>query len=270
MSAAFDNLAFYHFVPIDDPEQTRDHVEALARKHDLLGTVILAHEGINGMLAGHPDACTAFEAELREDERLTDIWIKHSRSEACAFTRLKVKVKAEIVTMRQGTVPDQPAPELAPETFRDWLRNGEDMVVIDTRNDFEFRFGTFRGSVNPDTTAFHEFPDFIEARKDALKDQKVVMFCTGGIRCAKATRWMSTLGLGEVYQLEGGVLNYFESIEDAEKDWDGELFVFDERVGLNTNLEPTDAGLCDTCGKPHSGGVGALCDHVDTTSSQAS
>lgn len=263
MSQGFENLAFYRFVPIEDCEAARGWLEQIAEEAELRGTLIVASEGINAMLSGKPEQCRRFESRLRNDERFEDIWIKRSNSQALPFGRLDVKVKEEIVTMRaEYEGAEQTAEHLAPETFRNWLRGGEDMVVIDTRNDFEFRMGSFKGALNPDTTAFHEFPDYVRERAEELASKKVVMFCTGGIRCEKATSWMKSVGLENVYQLEGGVLNYFEKVEDADEDWEGELFVFDQRVGVNTRLEETDARLCPECGRPFSSGVGALCDHV--------
>ncbi len=264
MSERIENLAFYRFVPIESPAETRDWLEKISEARDLRGTIIVAEEGLNAMLAGGPHDCAAFESEMRKDPRFSDVWIKRSWSSHMPFGRLDVKVKPEIVTMRAGyRGANDTGTHLAPETFREWLRQGEDMVVVDTRNDFEFQMGTFRGALNPETTAFHEFPEYVEQHADELGDKKVVMFCTGGIRCEKATSWMKRHGI-DAFQLEGGVLNYFEKIEDAELDWDGELFVFDQRVGVNTRLEETDARLCTECGRPYSSSVGTLCEHVDS------
>lgn len=246
------NLAFYKFVPLDDPQTLRDRLEELCDGLELRGTILLADEGINGMLAGAPQACARFEEAVGEFDELGELWFKRSESREVPFGKLVVKVKPEIVTMRVDGVDacSTTGEHLPPETFRDWLRGGQDMVVIDTRNDYEYRLGTFKGAINPDTGAFHEFPDFVGAHKDELRERKVVMFCTGGIRCEKATSWMLDEGFGEVYQLEGGVLNYFERIADADQDWDGELFVFDGRVAVDTELAETDAALCAECGAP--------------------
>lgn len=244
------NLAFYRFVPIDAPEPLRDRLYDVAADHELKGTVLLANEGINGMLAGTEAGAEGFMAWL--GARFHGIEAKRSRSTEVPFGRLVVKLKPEIVTMRVAgvDVADATAPHLPPERLRDWLRAGEDMVLIDTRNDYECQLGTFEGAINPRTEAFHEFPDYVRARRDALKGRKVVMFCTGGIRCEKATSWMLSEGFEDVYQLEGGILNYFERIEDAERDWRGECFVFDGRVAVDTDLEETDTLLCVECGSP--------------------
>ena len=246
------NLAFYRFVELDGLEALRDEIHKSALTHGLRGTVLLADEGINGMLAGSPDAAEQFAAWLAQKPPFEDLEFKRSRSSQMPFGKLVVKIKPEIVTMRVDGVDavSKTAPHLPPERFREWLRGDEDMVVIDTRNDYEYQLGTFRGAMNPDTEAFNEFPDYVRNRRDELADKKVVMFCTGGIRCEKATSWMLDEGFDEVYQLEGGILNYFEEVPDAERDWQGECFVFDGRVAVDTRLEATDTELCSECGSP--------------------
>lgn len=246
------NLAFYRFVELGDLDELRDDIEQVARDCELRGTILLAEEGINGMLAGPSEACERFVAWLTQKPAFEGLEFKRSRSREVPFGKLVVKIKPEIVTMRVDGVDavGKTAPHLPPERFRDWLRAHEDMVVIDTRNDYEYALGTFRGAVNPDTDAFKEFPDYVRQKKDELADKKVVMFCTGGIRCEKATSWMLDEGLDEVYQLEGGILNYFEQVDDADQDWDGECFVFDGRVAVDTRLEETPTELCSECGAP--------------------
>ena len=169
------------------------------------------------------------------------------------FDRLVLKKKPEIVTMRRGrtNAATSTATKVSPTTFRDWIRNEEDMLVIDTRNRFECELGTFRGAVDPQTAAFHEFPAYVETHREELRSKKVVMFCTGGIRCEKATSWMhDILPDGEIFQLDGGILKYFEDVGDAHLDWKGELFVFDQRVAVDTRLQPTSTRLCCGCGVP--------------------
>ncbi len=256
------NLAFYKFVAVEDPQGLRDGLEELCLALELRGTILVAAEGINGMLAGSEEACARFENAVSYIDAIGELRFKRSHSREVPFAKLVVKVKPEIVTMRVDGVDacQRTAEHLAPETFRDWLRGGEDMVVIDTRNDYEYRLGTFKGAINPHTDAFHEFPAFVGEHKDELAERKVVMFCTGGIRCEKATSWMLAEGFGEVYQLDGGVLNYFERVADADRDWQGELFVFDERVAVDTELCETDSVLCSECGAPIKGGVEPTCD----------
>jgi UPF0176 protein len=246
------NMAFYRFVELDGLDALREEIQESALAHGLRGTVLLAEEGINGMLAGLPRAVDQFAEWLSAKPPFEGIEFKRSRSKDVPFGKLVVKIKPEIVTMRVDGVDavSRTAPHLPPEQFREWLRANEDMVVIDTRNDYEYQLGTFRGAVNPDTEAFNEFPDYVRRRRDELEDKKVVMFCTGGIRCEKATSWMLEEGFDKVYQLEGGILNYFEQVPDADRDWEGECFVFDGRVAVNTRLAETDAQLCPDCGSP--------------------
>lgn len=251
-SSPIHNLAFYKFVPIDDPDTFAEQVRTRAETDGLRGTVLIADEGLNAMLAGPAPGATAFTRWLKSDGRFSELPVKVSTSDRIPFGKLVVKVKPEIVTMRTGGVDAtrKTAPHLPPEQLRDWLRGGERIRLIDTRNDYEYRLGTFRGAIDPKTSAFHEFPEWVEQNRDELADEKVVMFCTGGIRCEKATSWMLDQGFDEVYQLEGGVLNYFEQVEDADRDWEGELFVFDDRVAVDTRGRETDATLCAECGAP--------------------
>ncbi|MEZ4459468.1 MAG: rhodanese-like domain-containing protein [bacterium] len=253
------NLAFYRFSAVSDPDAYANELQSLCEAHGIRGSVILAHEGINGMLAGTEEAVAAFCERLDAMPEFTGTQIKRSYTEVIPFKRLQVKVKPEIVTLRAGEVPiEKTAPHLAPEDFRAAL-DEPNTVVIDTRNDFEFRVGTFRGAINPGTTAFHEFVDYLETHRGELENSKILMFCTGGIRCEKATAWMIDHGFEDVYQLDGGVLNYFERIPDADKDWSGELFVFDERITVKTDLTPSTADRCVTCGAPVLASGEALC-----------
>jgi UPF0176 protein len=246
------NLAFYRFVAIDDPEQFAAKVRQNARENGLRGTVLLAPEGLNAMLAGPDEGSEAFVSWLEGDDRFAGLEVKRSYSDRIPFGKLVVKVKPEIVTMRTEGVKatQRTAPHLPPEQLRDWLRRGERIRLIDTRNDYEYRLGTFKGAIDPKTTAFHEFPQWVDEHRDELESEKVVMFCTGGIRCEKATSWMLDQGFDNVWQLEGGVLNYFQRIADAHEDWEGELFVFDDRVAVDTSGRETDATLCTQCGAP--------------------
>lgn len=255
------NLAFYKFVPIDEPAALVAAVERACADRDLLGKVVVAAEGLNAMLAGAPADCDSFVEWLHADSRFADVHVKRSESDDVPFGKLVVREKPEIVTMRVDAVDavTRTAPHLPPEQFRDWLRAGVPMRVIDVRNDYEVAIGTFRGALDPETAYFNEFPDWVEAHRDDLTDQRVVMFCTGGIRCEKATAWMLDQGFDDVWQLQGGVLNYFETIPDADRDWDGELFVFDERVAVDTSLRETATELCSRCGDPVVGGDDTQC-----------
>ncbi len=207
-----------------------------------MGTFLIAEEGINAMLAGSPEATQTFVNWLLLDPRFADLQIKESHSSSVPFQKLQVKVKPEIVTLRTGEVDvSLTAPALSPEEWKQVLNSGEDLFLIDTRNSFEYEVGTFKGARDPKTVAFHEFPQYVEQHREEMEGRKILMFCTGGIRCEKATAWMHQQGFENVYQLEGGVLNYFERIADAHEDWHGQLFVFDERIVVNTRLEATKA-----------------------------
>lgn len=242
------NLAFYKFCELAPIHALKKEIEGLCDAHEIRGSIILGYEGINGMLAGEEENAEAFLASFRElRPGLSDVRFKRSWSKEIPFQRMIIKVKPEIVTMRVDDVDPiaRTGTHLPPEQLRDWIREGEEMVLIDVRNHFEYKLGTFKGALDPDTTAFHEFPEVVRSHDKEWKEKKVVMFCTGGIRCEKATSWMLDEGFENIYQLDGGVLGYFEKIPDAEKDWEGELFVFDERVTLDTKLEETSTTLED-------------------------
>lgn len=240
------NAAFYMFTDMSPLHDLTSRLETLPGAEHVRGSLILSYEGINGMLASTPEHLEAFlEGLIALRPALTQMPIKRSYSETIPFQKLLIKTKPEIVTMRVDDVDavQKTGDHLPPEQLRDWIRENREMVFIDVRNDFECQLGTFKGAINPLTSAFHEFPDYVRQHKDAWEGKDVVMFCTGGIRCEKATSWMLDEGFERVYQLEGGVLNYFEKIQDAERDWDGELFVFDERVTLTTDLRASGMTL---------------------------
>ena len=240
--------AFYRFVALADPVAAADVVRALAR--DLTGSIVVATEGINGTVAGAVDAVAGFEAALQRDDvldgRLRGMPFKHSACTTAPFGRLKVGVKPEIVALGlPGTPETQDAPDerdashLSPIAWREMLAR-DDVVLLDNRNHFEVRLGRFRGALDPQVHNFRDFVAYVQAHASAWRAarQPVAMYCTGGIRCDKTAPWLRSLGL-EVWQLEGGVLNYFQQMPDAERDWQGECFVFDKRVALDTALRET-------------------------------
>ena len=235
--------AFYRFAPLADPPAAADVLRALAR--DLTGSIVVAGEGINGTVAGTPGAVAAFETALQDafDGALRGIVFKRSACTTAPFGRLKVNVKPEIVAL--GLPDDLPAPDerdashLSPAAWRELLARG-DAVLLDNRNHFEVRLGRFRGAVDPQVHNFRDFVAWVQARAPAWREAKqpVAMYCTGGIRCDKTAPWLRSLGL-DVFQLEGGVLNFFQQMPDADRDWQGECFVFDNRVALDTALNQT-------------------------------
>ena len=244
-SAALLHSAFYRFAPLADPVAAADALRALAR--DLKGSIVVAAEGVNGTVAGTPEAVADFEAALQRpdmlDGALRGMPFKHSACVTEPFGRLKVSVKPEIVAL--GLPDALPAPDkhdashLSPQAWRDLLAR-DDVVVLDNRNHFEFRLGHFGGAVDPQVHNFRDFVAFVQANAPAWREagRPVAMYCTGGIRCDKTAPWLRSLGL-DVRQLDGGILNYFRQVPDADRDWQGECFVFDNRVALDTSLRET-------------------------------
>ncbi len=246
----FLNISTYRFVPLPAGElpTLRQRLHDQAQAAGLKGTVLLATEGINLFLAGAADAVRAWLHHLRADARFAGLEAKESWSGAPPFRRLKVKVKPEIIRMDHPAV--QPAagraPALAPETLARWLAQGHDddgrpVVTLDTRNAFEVDAGTFEGAVDWRLSRFGEFPAALAAHGDALAGKTVVTFCTGGIRCEKAALLMHEHGHRHTWQLEGGILKYFEATQGRAPGWRGECFVFDERVALDAVLAPAAA-----------------------------
>jgi UPF0176 protein len=233
--------AFYRFVPLADPAATADRLRVLAGT--LTGSIVVAHEGINGSVAGPRDAVIAFESALREDDAWHGMPFRHSACATAPFGRLKVSVRPEIVALGLPTAPEAPdahdPSHLSPAAWRELLGR-DDVVLLDNRNHFEVRLGRFRGAVDPGVHNFRDFVAYVQAHASAWRDARrpVAMYCTGGIRCDKTAPWLRGLGL-DVLQLEGGILNYFRQMPDAARDWQGECFVFDNRVALDTGLRET-------------------------------
>ena len=243
------NIAAYHFVAIDDPETLAVRLRGWAEAGALVGTVLVAGEGINLFLAG-ADACIdGFLGRLRADPRFVGLDVKYSRSAAQPFARLKVKVKPEIIRFRRdGASPLRGrAPAVAPAMLSRWIAQGHDetgrrLVLLDTRNREEVGYGTFAGALALPIDNFTELPEALAPHREALADATVVSFCTGGIRCEKAALWMQAEGMDNVLQLDGGILGYFE--QAGGQGFDGRCFVFDARIALDPALRPlVDAGM---------------------------
>lgn len=237
--AAFRNISAYKFAPLDDLPALRGRLQAAADAAGLRGTILLSTEGINLFIAGEPERVASFVALLREIPGLADLWAKESESASAPFGRMRVKIKREIIAFGvPGIDPARsPSPRLSPRTLKDWLDAGKAVTLLDTRNAYEVERGTFRGARPAGIARFREFPAAVARLPDALKHQPVVTFCTGGIRCEKAAPYLERAGFREVYQLEGGILNYFAECGGAH--FEGECFVFDERAGLDANLRAT-------------------------------
>ena len=243
--------AFYKFVSIDDAPELREKLVELSTRLAIKGTILLAEEGINATVSGDGSAIALLLAELRRDARFGDLAVKFSYSSAPPFHRLKVKIKREIVTFG---VPEA-KPSIATGTYvepEDWnaLISDPGVLIIDTRNAYEFEVGTFEGAQNPGTRAFREFPDYVAAALADDRERKIAMFCTGGIRCEKASAFLLREGFTRVYQLNGGILNYLERIAPGHSMWRGECFVFDARVALGHGVVPGHFTLCARCGHP--------------------
>ena len=239
--------AFYQFAALPDFRELREPLRALAASLGIKGSVLLAHEGINGTVVGHDEAIDTLVNELRHgalfNGRLDNLELKFSTAELMPFQRLKVRLKKEIVTLGDSAVDPtrQVGTYVEPE---DWnaVISAPDTLVIDTRNAFEVAMGTFEGAVDPGIRSFGQFREFAAQKLDPAKHRKIAMFCTGGIRCEKASAYLLALGFDEVYHLKGGILRYLEGVPESESRWRGECFVFDERVALGHGLREHKTG----------------------------
>ncbi|WP_033315089.1 oxygen-dependent tRNA uridine(34) hydroxylase TrhO [Robiginitomaculum antarcticum] len=244
--------ALYKFASLPDYQSLRAPLQNMCDHLAVKGTILLASEGINGTIAGTDDAVAQLLSFLRADLRLADLEHKESRAESMPFYRMKVRLKKEIVTMGVDGVD----PNITVGTYvdpGDWnaLISDPDVVLIDTRNDYEVQIGTFKGALNPNTQSFREFPKWVEENLDGkLKKPKVAMFCTGGIRCEKASSFMKSEGFDEVYHLRGGILKYLETQSEDETLWEGDCFVFDQRVAVKHGLDESDYDQCFACRYP--------------------
>lgn len=250
MEQAIVNIAGYRFVDLPDRDSLRQPMIDACASSQLRGTILLAHEGINFFLAGDEQGIEAFLSFLDQDVRFLDIPLKRSHTTYQPFNRMNVRLKQEIISIGMDDVkPAEFTGEtIAPTEFKQWLDEGKSVTVLDTRNDYEIRLGTFESAVDLDITSFRAFPAAIEALPEDIKDTPVVMFCTGGIRCEKASVVMLEAGFKDVRQLEGGILGYFEQVGGAH--WNGDCFVFDHRVALTPELEESDAVQCFACRQP--------------------
>jgi UPF0176 protein len=246
----FTNIAAYKFAALESLKERRAAVLALCRELELKGTILLSTEGINLFVAGSPPAVDRLLAELRSVPGLEDLTPKFSESAHQPFNRMLVRIKKEIIAFGvEGIDPARrPSPKLAPHTLKQWLDEGRPVTLLDTRNDYEVKLGTFKQAVPAGIDHFREFPDAVRRLPEKLKDQPIVMFCTGGIRCEKAGPFMEREGFRQIYQLDGGILKYFEDCGSAH--YEGECFVFDRRVGVDPALRETESALCFRCQAP--------------------
>ncbi len=243
--------ALYKFAKLDDFELLRKPLLTLMEEQQVKGTLLLAKEGVNGTIAGNRQGIDRIVAWLRSDSRLSGLETKESYEEKMPFYRSKVKLKKEIVTMGvDGIDPKKIVGSYVKP--RDWnaLISDPDVILIDTRNDYEVKIGGFKGAINPETETFREFPQYVKEHLDPDKHKKVAMYCTGGIRCEKSTAYLKEQGFDNVYHLQGGVLKYLEEIPADQSLWQGECFDFDNRVAVNHNLEKGQYDQCYACRYP--------------------
>ncbi|GAB5414594.1 MAG: rhodanese-related sulfurtransferase [Congregibacter sp.] len=250
--------ALYKFVHLEDYQALREPLLDACRKHNILGTLLLAEEGINGTISGSREGIDSVLSWLRRDERFSDLEHKESVHVTPPFLRMKVKLKKEIVTMGVPRVDPKRVvgTYVAPEDW-DALLADPELTLVDTRNDYECAIGSFRGAIDPNLKSFREFPKWVEENLEPSANRKVAMFCTGGIRCEKASSYLLDQGFEEVYHLKGGILKYLEAqsretseVNDQTGSWEGECFVFDERVAVNGRLEQGSYAQCFACRHP--------------------
>ncbi|MDP6224139.1 MAG: rhodanese-like domain-containing protein [Candidatus Poseidoniaceae archaeon] len=244
------NIAGYKFVVLDDRDALRQPLKAQCDELGLKGTILISHEGINIFVAGPEQSIVAFRAYLSKDERFGDIDFKESYSEHQPFNRMNVRLKNEIISVG---IPNFDRVEsmdgrILPKELHEKLLNGDEVVLLDTRNTYETRLGTFHNAIELDIDTFRAFPQAVSELEESLKDKEIVMFCTGGVRCEKASVIMKDAGFANIKQLEGGILGYFEHVGGDY--WDGECFVFDKRVALLPDLTETGTTICFACREP--------------------
>lgn len=243
--------ALYHFARFPDPAALKGPLLDLCQREGIKGTLLLATEGINGTVAGTRGAIDAMLAHIRSLPGCADLEWKESPAPTMPFGRMKVKLKAEIVTMGQPGVDPRAkvGHYVDPKDWNDLIRQ-PDVAVIDTRNDYEVAIGTFDGAVDPQTRSFRDFPAWWEANRDRFHNKRVAMFCTGGIRCEKSTNWLLQQGVDQVFHLKGGILKYLEEVPPDQSLWHGECFVFDGRVSVGHGLVPGQMSSCNACRRP--------------------
>ena len=243
--------ALYHFVTLEDYEQLRQPLLDLMLKNKIKGTLLLAREGINGTVAGSQASIDTLFEWFKLDSRLEAVRHKVSFDEEMPFNRTRVKLKKEIVTMGvEGIDPTHVVGTYVKPEEWNALISDPDVILIDTRNDYEVEIGTFKHAVNPHTDSFRQFPAYVKENMDPAKQKKVAMFCTGGIRCEKSTAYMKEQGFDEVYHLQGGILKYLEDVPEEESMWEGECYVFDKRVSVTHALEKGHYDQCHACRRP--------------------
>ncbi len=242
-------IAFYKFVPFPDCAKYQPRLKQEMIQHDIKGTVLVTPEGINGTISGSRESIDRIIAYFRADERFADLEFKESCWDRQPFDRAKVKQKKEVISLGYPVDPIQTVGTYVPPEEWNDLIHDPDVLLLDTRNDYETHLGTFKGAVDPKIKNFREFPQYVQENLDPAKHKKVAMYCTGGIRCEKASSYLLEKGFEQVYHLKGGILKYLEEIPDDKSEWEGTCYVFDQRVSLEHNLEKSnETSNCPACG----------------------
>ena len=243
--------SLYSFVELNSVSEKRKQIFDLCSRLNIKGLIILSKEGINGTIAGEKKGVDFLIEQVGKMINRTDLNLKKSIAKKNPFGRMKVKVKEEIVTLGVAGLSnyDDAGIYVEPSDWNELISN-ENMVTIDTRNDYEIAIGSFKGAINPKTENFSDFPGWWRANKDKFEGRSIAMFCTGGIRCEKSTKFLLKEGVEKVYHLKGGILNYLEKYKGPDSQWQGECFVFDQRVSLSTNLKKGSCSLCFACRRP--------------------
>ncbi|MFK7871343.1 MAG: rhodanese-related sulfurtransferase [Roseobacter sp.] len=243
--------ALYHFTRFDAPAALKPDLDDLCRSHEVKGTLLLAPEGLNGTIAGPRDGVDAVISHLRSLPGCADLEWKEAQSATPPFGKMKVRLKREIVTMGQPDVDPRArvGHYVRPSEWNDLIRRS-DVAVIDTRNDYEVAIGTFEGAIDPKTQSFGSFPQWWDDNKQRFEGKKIAMFCTGGIRCEKSTNFLLGQGVEDVYHLKGGILKYLEEVPEQDSTWQGDCFVFDNRVSVGHGLREGPHLLCHGCRRP--------------------
>jgi len=248
---SLDVITFYKFVPLPDFAAMQTPLLAYCEAQQIKGTILLAAEGVNGTIAGSKAAIASILDFLRADPRLADLEWKTSAADTLPFERMKVRLKQEIVTLGLPEIdPNQAVGTYVDPANWNALITDPEVMVIDTRNEYEVAIGTFQGAQNPNTDSFRDFPDYVRHELDPSQHKKVALFCTGGIRCEKASAFMLAQGFETVYHLKGGILKYLETVPVEASLWQGECFVFDQRIAVKHGLEPGTYDMCRSCGHP--------------------
>lgn len=243
--------ALYHFARVPDTAALQTALRDVCERAEVKGSLLIASEGINGTIAGSREGIDAVLSFLRADPRFSALEHKESTAGQMPFARMKIKLKREIVTMGvPGVDPEHLVGTYVEPQAWNALLADPDVLVIDTRNDYEVQVGSFRNAVSPETASFSEFPDYVARELRGQEQRPIAMFCTGGIRCEKASSYLRAQGFEQVYHLRGGILKYLETVPEAESLWDGECYVFDERIAVGHGLTQGQTRQCDACGHP--------------------